>query len=80
VDVQTAIKAGVIPVLIEILKNPDDQIAWQVPGILGDMGPKAASAVPALIASSHGSSRLVADAATRALQQIGPAAANKSLK
>jgi RNA polymerase sigma factor (sigma-70 family) len=75
VDVQTAIKAGVIPVLIEILKNQDDQIAWQVPGILGDMGPKAASAVPALIASTHGSSRLVADAATRALQQIGPASA-----
>jgi RNA polymerase sigma factor (sigma-70 family) len=72
VDVQTGIEAGVIPVLIEILKNPDDQIAYQAPAVLGDMGPEATPAVPALIASSQGSNSLVADAAARALKRIAP--------
>jgi len=78
VDTQFAVQSGVIPVLIEILKNPDDQIAWQVPGILADMGPEAASTVPALIASSQGTDALVADAAARALKRIDPAAAAKA--
>ena len=53
VDMQTGIAAGIIPVLIEILKDPDDQIAFRAPGVLADMGLEAASAVPALIASSR---------------------------
>jgi HEAT repeat protein len=70
VDTQFAAQSGVIPVLLEILKNPDDQIAWEVPGILADMGPAAASAVPALIASSQGADPLVANASARALKRI----------
>jgi RNA polymerase sigma factor (sigma-70 family) len=75
VDARTGIQAGIIPILIDILKNPDDQIAWQAPGILGAMGPEAASAVPDLISSARGTNRLVAHAAASALRRIDPAAA-----
>ena len=80
IDPPFAVDSGVIPVLLEILKNPDNQIAWQVPGILADLGPKAAPATPALSASAHGTDALVADAAARALKRIDPAAANAGVK
>jgi len=51
-----------------------------VPGILADLGPKAAPATPALSASAHGTDALVADAAARALKRIDPAAANAGVK
>lgn len=70
-----AAKPEVVRVLTEIMKNPDDQVAYRAPELLGEMGKDASSAVPALIEYAHGTNALVADVAARALRRIDPAAA-----
>jgi HEAT repeat protein len=60
-------KAGVVPVVIGVLKNPDDQIAWRAASLLGQMRIDPALAVPALIESLENKSSLVASTAAQAL-------------
>jgi hypothetical protein len=59
--------AGVVPIVIKILKNPDDQIAYQAAELLGEMKSEPALAVPALIESLENKSSLVASTAAQAL-------------
>ncbi|MBL9134555.1 MAG: HEAT repeat domain-containing protein [Verrucomicrobiales bacterium] len=58
---------GVVPVVIGVLRNPDDQIAYRAAILLGKMGEKPALTVPALIESVQGTNRLVASSAASAL-------------
>ncbi|EEF57459.1 HEAT repeat domain-containing protein, partial [Pedosphaera parvula] len=75
---QTAAKPEVVEVIIGILKNPNDQIAYQAAQLLGDIGNAASAAIPALTESIHGTNRLVASTAERALKKIDPQAAAKA--
>ncbi|HEX3799613.1 MAG TPA: HEAT repeat domain-containing protein [Verrucomicrobiae bacterium] len=74
-NIQAAIKANVIPILIQILKFPNDQIAFQAAAVLGEMGKDASSAVPALTESLKSPFALVAQTAGIALKKIDPEAA-----
>ncbi len=49
VNPDEAIGAGVILVVIDVLKNPDVQVAWQAAQLLGEMRKQPELAVPALI-------------------------------
>jgi HEAT repeat protein len=73
-NIQAAIKANVIPILIQILKFPDDQIAFQAAAVLGEMGKDASPAVPALTESLKSPFALVAQTAGIALKKIDPEA------
>ena len=59
--------AGVVPVVIGVLKDPDDQIAWRAALLLGEMRAQPALAVPALIGALENTSTLVAATAAQAL-------------
>ena len=59
--------AGVVPIVIGVLKDPDDQIAWRAAVWLGEMRAEPALAVPALIESLENPSSLVAATAVQAL-------------
>ncbi|MDB6019281.1 MAG: domain containing protein [Pedosphaera sp.] len=59
--------AGVVAIMAQILKNPDDQIAYRAAEVLGEMKAEPAIAVPALIEAMNGTNRLVATDATQAL-------------
>jgi len=69
-----------LPVLREVrvhwcamrLKSDDPEIQASAARVLGDMGPKAKRAVPALIEALDSSRSEVRDAAARALGNIGP--------
>lgn len=61
------IGAGVIPVVIGIMKNPDNQIAFRAAQLLGDIGKEPSLTVPALLDQVLGKDRLVAMVATLAL-------------
>ncbi|MDB6068727.1 MAG: hypothetical protein JWR26_4935 [Pedosphaera sp.] len=61
------VDSGVIPILITILKNPDDQIAYRAAELLGEFKKEPSLAVPALIESVQGTNRLVATDAASAL-------------
>jgi HEAT repeat protein len=78
VDPKTADKDEVIQALIGILKNPDDQIAYRAPAVLGKLGNAASAAVPALIEAARGTNRLVSSAAASALKKIDPNAAKEA--
>ena len=60
-------KAGVVPIVIRVLKDPDDQIAWRAAQLLGEMRQEPALAVPALIESLENTNALVAATAAQAL-------------
>ena len=60
----------VVPIVIEILKNPDDQVAYQAAQLLGEMGVEPALAVPALTQAAQSTNALVASTAKRALAQF----------
>lgn len=70
VDLQAGLKAGIVPVVIEILRNPDDQVAYQAAELLGEMGAEPALAVPALTEAAQGTNSLVASTARRALARF----------
>ena len=59
--------AGVVPVVIGVLKDPDDQIAWRAALLLGEMRAQPALAVPALSESLESPSTLVASTAAQVL-------------
>src|SRR5438128_835943 len=60
-------KSGVVPIVIGVLKDPDDQIAWRAAFLLGEMRAQPALAVPALIESLENTNSLVASTAVQAL-------------
>lgn len=67
IDLQAATRAGVVPIAIQILKDPDDQVAYRAAQLLGQMGTEPALAVPALAESVQGSNALVAYSAAQSL-------------
>ena len=62
-------------VAVQILNEPNDQVAYQAAQLLGEMGKEPDLAVPALIASVHGTNGLVASWAARSLGNF-PSQAN----
>jgi HEAT repeat protein len=62
-----AVKAGVIPVLIRILEDEDDQIAYRAVEILGHYAEEPEMTVPALLAALHHESSLIRSHAAMAL-------------
>jgi hypothetical protein len=72
---RSAARMEVVDAVIKILKNPDDQIALPAAEWLGETGTNALPAVPVLIEYAHGTNRLMASVAARALRRIDPAAA-----
>jgi hypothetical protein len=66
-----AVDAGVVSVLIAILKDPNDQIAYRAAELLGDFGREPDLAVPALVAGVQGTNVLVASTAARSLGRFG---------
>lgn len=63
----TLSEKGVVPVVIEVLKDPDGQVAYQAALLLGKIGKEPSLAVPALLKSVQGSNGLVASMAAHAL-------------
>src|SRR2546427_9169419 len=61
------VKAGVVPIVIGVLKDPDDQIAYRAAQLLGEMRKEPALAVPALIESLEHTNTLAADTAAESL-------------
>ena len=70
VDLEAGIKAGIVPVVVEILKNPDDQVAYQAAELLGEMGAQPELAVPALTEAAQSTNTLVASTAKRAVMRF----------
>jgi len=60
-------RARVVPTVIGVLKDPNDQIAWRAASLLGEMRKEPALAVPALIESLENTNSLVASTAVQAL-------------
>lgn len=67
IDLAAAIHSGAVLIAIQILRDPNDQVAYQAAELLGKMGQEPTLAVPALIEAMHGTNRLVASTAARAL-------------
>lgn len=67
VDPDAAATEEVVRVVIGILKDPDDQVAYRAAELLGEIAGQPELTVPALIESVQGTNRLVASAAARAL-------------
>jgi hypothetical protein len=63
-------KAKAVPVVIDILKHTDDQIAYRAARLLGEMRQESSLAVPALIEAAQGSNGLIAGAALQALARF----------
>ncbi len=63
-------KAGLVPIVIGVLKDPDDQIAYRAAQLLGEMGFEPALAVPALVESLENTNTLVASTASQALTRF----------
>ena len=57
-------------IIAEILKNPDDQIAYRAAELLGEMNAEPSIAVPALISGMTNASRIVAVDSTLALTKF----------
>jgi HEAT repeat protein len=66
-----AADAGVVQMLVEVLKDPNDQIAYRAAELLGDFGKEPELAVPALMAGVQGTNVLVAATAARSLGRFG---------
>lgn len=60
VDPQVAVKSGVVPIAIETLRNPNDQIAYRAAELLGRLVAEPALSVPALIEGTQSTNDLVA--------------------
>ncbi len=60
-------KSGVAPIVIGVLRDPDDQIASRAAFLLGEMRAQPALAVPALIESLENTNSLVDSTAAQAL-------------
>ena len=71
VDLQAGLGAGILPVVVEILKDPNDQVAYQAAELLGEMKAEPALAVTALAEAVQGTNALVASTAARALARFG---------
>jgi hypothetical protein len=83
VDPQVAVQSGVVPIAIEILRNPDDQIAYRAAMLLGRLVAEPALSVPALIEGTRSTNDLVAIDSMAALvkfrepmEMIAPALTN----
>jgi len=63
-------KAGVVPIVIGVLKDPNDQIAWRAAFLLGELRAEPGLAVPALIESLESTRTLVAATAAQALAKF----------
>ncbi len=63
------VSAKAVPAIIEVLENPDDQIAYRAARLLGEMRQEPSLAVPALIVAAAGTNTLVACSALWALGQ-----------
>ena len=70
VDPQAAVKAGVVTIAIQFLKDPDDQIAYQAAEMLGEMAAEPTLSVPALLERAQGTNSLVATFSLRALSSF----------
>jgi HEAT repeat protein len=66
----TIVSAKAVPAVIEILKNPDDQIAYRAARLLREMRQEPSLEVPALIEAAAGTNTLVASSALWALGQF----------
>src|SRR5581483_5023738 len=84
-ETQNRLKAGgaeAVPVLIDLLRSPGGsdwaaaEVRWQAAEILGQIGPAATPAVPALTAALKDSDPHVRTVAATALGQIGKEAAS----
>src|SRR2546427_10204145 len=64
------VKAGVVPIVIGVLKDPDDQIAYRAAELLGEMRVEPALAVPALIEALENNNTLIAATAAQALAKF----------
>jgi len=67
VDPDTLARAGAIPMLIGVLKDADDQIAYRAAELLGKLGKEPELVVPALIAAAQSTNNLVARTALESL-------------
>src|SRR6266849_1546668 len=70
VDPDAAEKAGAIAVVIEVLKEPDDQVAYRAAEFLREFQRQPELAVPAIIESLQNTNTLVACTALWSLQQF----------
>ena len=61
------IPRGVVPVLIGVLSDPDDQVAGRAAALLGTLGRQPSLAVPALLKSVQSRTGIAASDALRAL-------------
>ena len=67
VDPPAAVQAGVVPKVAEILKDPNDQIAYRAAELLGRLHAEPAVSVPALAAGTRSTNALVAIDSLQAL-------------
>jgi HEAT repeat protein len=72
--------ARVLPALVQALREEDEVLRWIAADCLGEMGPEAQSAVPALLEAlqSPFKARLIRMSLTLALERIDPSAAAKA--
>jgi HEAT repeat protein len=75
VDVQAGIQAGILPMFVSMLKDPNLPMASRATRALGDLGTNASPAVPALIEAAKSTNRFVAQNSLYALKKIDPEAA-----
>jgi len=68
IDPDTSKRVQAVSVVIPILKNPDNQVAYRAARLLGDMKNKADLALPALIGALENTNELVACSAVWALE------------
>jgi len=66
----TRIGAPAVPALIELLKHAREVVRMLAAGALGDMGPEARAALPALRKAGEDSSPDVREAAKEAIRNI----------
>jgi hypothetical protein len=66
----TIVSAKAVPVVIEVLKNPDDQVAYRAARLLGEMRQEPSVEVPALIEAAESTNTLVACSALWSLGQF----------
>jgi len=59
-----------VPVIIELLNNPNDQIAYRAAELLGEMRKDSFLAVPALVHAATGTNVLVATVALNSLTKF----------
>lgn len=74
-DMLAEMKGRAVPILIQALENQDRGVRWGAAWVLGEIGPEAKEAVPALSkALVEDEDAMVRQQAAEALRDIGPAA------